>query len=196
MSAVERQRWDEKYAQREVPTHLSPDQWLIDHVAAIPPGRVLDLACGLGHNGIWLAQQGWTVDAVDISPVGLKLAKQFAERLNQKINWIAADVDDWRPQTNAYDLIVVFRFLQRLEVPGRIQTAIRPGGRLIYETFTTEQLGRRDNHIRNPDHTLAAGELPTLFPDFTTIEYREAELKDRTVAQLVAQRRKSVADCP
>ena len=156
----------------------------------------LDLACGLGHNGIWLAQQGWTVDAVDISPVGLKLAQQFAERLNQKINWIAADVDDWRPQTNAYDLIVVFRFLQRLEVPGRIQTAIRPSGRLIYETFTAKQLGRRDNHIRNPSHTLAAGELPMLFPDLTTIEYREAELEDRTVAQLVAQRRESVADCP
>jgi tellurite methyltransferase len=152
-------------------------------------GVALDLACGLGHNAIWLAQRGWQVDAVDISPVGLDLAESLAKRAHcTTISWIAADLDDFEPQPAAYDLVTVFRFLDRQRLPQLIESALRPGGILIYETFSQRQFSRSDNQLQNPLFTLGPGELPLLFPQFTIISHEEADLQDRSVARLVAQK--------
>jgi 23S rRNA pseudouridine1911/1915/1917 synthase len=77
MSAEDRLRWDAKYATKPFPKQLAPDGWLQTLATPLPAGRALDLACGLGHNAIWLAQEGWHVDAVDVSPVGLGLAAEL-----------------------------------------------------------------------------------------------------------------------
>ena len=189
MSREDQLRWDAKYAQRALPGDLSPDDWLVEHVAGTPPGRALDLACGLGHNAIWLAERGWTVDAVDISPVGLCLAREFADGFDYgPVNWIAADLDEFTPAESAYDLVLVFRFLERERLPRLIRSALRPDGRVIYETFLGAQFDRNDNHLHNRAFALAPGELPKLFPKFEVLNYRETELSNRTVAQLLAER--------
>lgn len=147
----------------------------------------MDIACGLGHNAIWLAQQGWNVDAVDISPVGLALAAQVAEQAGcYGISWIAADLDEFQPRECAYDLITVFRFLDRNRLPQWIEAALRPGGMLIYETFSNGQLLRPDSHLKSSQFTLAPGELPALFPALEVVRTEEIDLPDRCVARLVA----------
>ena len=85
-----------------------------------------------------------------------------------------------------YDLVVVFRFLDRLRVPLIVEQALRPGGRLIYETFTTAHLARPESHMKNPAFALEPGEMPRLFPHFEVISYAECSLPDRDVARLVA----------
>jgi 16S rRNA G1207 methylase RsmC len=52
---------------------------LAEVAAAAPPGRGLDLGTGSGYVGIYLAQRGWQVDAVDVSPRALELARHNAE---------------------------------------------------------------------------------------------------------------------
>jgi SAM-dependent methyltransferase len=188
MSVSDRERWDAKYADKPAPDRLSPDDWLIEQVAVLQPGQALELACGFGHNAVWLAQQGWSVDAVDISPVGLAEAEALARRCDTRVNWIAADLDEFTPESTAYELVLVFRFLDRARLPGIIQQALRPGGRLVYETFTTSHLARPDSHIRNPDFALAPGELPRLLPQLDVVSYDESSLADRDVARLVAVR--------
>lgn len=188
MSLADRERWDGKYAAKSVPERLAPDEWLMRQVSTLRPGRALELACGLGHNAIWLAQQGWQVDAVDVSLVGLNLAREFAERHRIDVNWIAADLDTYVPESEAYDLAVVFRFLDRIRVPPLMEAALRPGGLLVYETFTQSHTHRLDSHMRNPAFALAPGELPQLFSALTVQTTEETELPDRNVARLVAQR--------
>ena len=189
MSLSDRKRWDAKYATKSVPELVSPDEWLVTHVARRGPGEALELACGLGHNAIWLANQGWRVDAVDVSPVGLALAEELAKRVEcPAVSWIAADLDEFVPRTEAYDLVLVFRFLDRLRVPGLIERALRPGGLLVYETFSRGQMARADNHLRCEGFTLAPSELPMLFPNLTVVEYEEVDLAESSVARLVAQR--------
>lgn len=189
MSLADRKRWDGKYAGQSPPERLLPDDWLVDNVAGLSPGRALELACGLGHNAVWLAQHGWTVDAVDISPAGLRLAQQVASWFGGlPVRWIAADLDDFTPEPETYDLVVVFRFLDRQRLPSIIPAALAPGGRLIYETFLQSQLHRPDSHIHNPAFTLLPGELPRLYNRLMVIEYREADLPDRCVAQIVGEK--------
>lgn len=188
MSVSDRARWDAKYAGKTVPQELAPDEWLTRHVAGLRPGRALEVACGLGHNAVWLAMQGWQVDAVDVSPVGLSLAAELAARHGQSIHWIAADFDEFTAENGAYDLVVVFRFLDRRRLPGMIQAALRPGGLLIYETFHIAHLARPDSHIKNRAFALQPGELPLLFPEFAPVAFEERELPDRSVARLAAIR--------
>lgn len=188
MAESDREKWDEKYARKPVPDTLQPDRLLTEHAAEFEPGRALDLACGLGRNAIWLSRQGWVVDAVDVSVVGLKLARQLAERLaTPSVHWIAADLDEFVPEPAAYDLILVFRFLDRDRLPHLIQRALRPGGLLIYETFLRSELDRPSGHVRNPAFTLEPGELPRLYPELIVEEYHETDSADGAVAQLVAR---------
>ena len=187
MSHDDRIRWDAKYSEREAPAELTPNAWLREHVASLPPGRALDLACGLGHNAIWLAQCGWQVDAVDISPVGLRLAGESGARAGVKVHWITADLDEFTPEQNAYDLVCVFRFLDRIRLPRLIEAALRPGGHLLYETITEAHMAR-PGVTMNPAFALGPGELPRLFPGLEVIRYDECELPDRSVARLVARR--------
>jgi SAM-dependent methyltransferase len=188
MSASDRDRWNAKYAEKPMPDRLSPDDWLMEQVADLQPGRALELACGLGHNAIRLATVGWQVDAVDISPAGLALADALARKHDARVNWIAADLDEYVPEPAAYDLVLVFRYLDRQRLPGIIEQVLRPGGRLIYETVTTAHLARPDNHIKNAAFALEPGELPRLFPRLAVVSYSECSLADRDVAQLSAEK--------
>jgi tellurite methyltransferase len=195
MSQSDLERWNAKYAGKSVPDGVFPDEWLTRHVAGLVPRDAIELACGLGHNAIWLAQRGWNVDAVDVSPVGLKLAAELAHRAGcSTVNWIAADLDTFEPCRERCDLIVVFRFLDRVHLPQWIATSLRPGGILIYETFSRRQMSRPDNHLKSADFTLAPGELPTLFPELTVIAFEETDLPDRCVARLVARKPDSFRD--
>jgi tellurite methyltransferase len=197
MSTSDRDRWNEKYAQRKPVSNVEADEWLIEACGAIArlssnedsAKRAVDLACGLGHNSIWLAQQGWSVDGVDVSAEGLLLASQLAAPVDADVNWLEADLDDWMPEPDSYDLAVAFRFLDRETVPRVIAAGLRTGGWLIYETFAAGQLERPGSHIRNPAFTLAPGELPRLFPDFDVVDFREDDLEDRTVQRMLARRR-------
>ena len=196
MSARDRERWNEKYEKREPASIVQPDGWLVESLRMIetasdpkPPVRTaLDVACGLGHNAVWLAQQNWRTDAVDISSRGLELAQQCATANDCHVCWIEADLDDWTPAANRYDLAVVFRFLDRETVPRVVRSALRPDGWLVYETFSAAQCGRSDNHISNPAFTLAPDELSTLFPDFDVVAHREDVLDDRAVQRFLGRR--------
>jgi 2-polyprenyl-3-methyl-5-hydroxy-6-metoxy-1,4-benzoquinol methylase len=188
MSESDQTRWDAKYAGCQPADRLQPDEWLTTCLASVEPGRALEPACGLGQNAVWLAKAGWEVDAVDVSPLALDTARQLAERHSAEVNWLHADLDYHEPQSGAYDLVIVFRFLDRETLPRTISSAVQTGGRLIYETFTTGQCDRADNHIRNPKYALKPQELPALFPGFAVLEYKEVELENRTVAQLYAER--------
>lgn len=186
MSASDRQRWDDKYGAKPVPETLTPDDWLVEQVSGMHSGRALELACGLGHNAIWLAQQGWRVDAVDISPRGLASAQKLAQSQSAQVNWIVADLDEFFPQADAYDLVIVFRFLDRVRLASVVQQALRPGSRLIYETFTVSHVDRTDSHMKNPAFALQPQELPSMFPQLEVVSYAECALADRDVARLVA----------
>lgn len=188
MSLEDRRRWDAKYAARDVPAQVEPDAWLASCAKGLPVGRALDLASGLGHNAVWLATRGWSVDAIDISPVGLQIAQQLAQRQAQHVGWIAADLEQFELPVSAYDLIAVFRFLDRVRLPAMIEAALKPGGILVYETFTQRHFERFPDSIRRRSFLLEAGELPRLFGSLNTVNYQELDSPQHSVAQLAARK--------
>jgi tellurite methyltransferase len=184
MSLADRDRWNRKYAalpsrdgapvrSENASAGPSPiDPWLASRVSRpkVPSSgripRALELACGLGQTAIYLAQCGYHVDAVDISPVALAEAAQAAVKAGVSVRWIEGDLDDWCPEPGAYDLIVVQRFLDRTRLPQIIRRALTAGGELLYTTFSVESLGGPDN----PAFRLERGELQRLYATLEPLE--------------------------
>ncbi len=133
MAESDQQKWDKRYArdvQRQPPT---PAPWLVNIANQLPQGAALDLACGRGGNAIYLASHGYSVDAIDISPVGLQLAREAAGAAGVKVNFFCQDLmEDLDISTWCYDLIVVFHFMAP-ELLSRLHQALRPGGVLVVE---------------------------------------------------------------
>lgn len=136
----------------------SPSQWVVQHAALIrKAGRVLDLACGNGRNAIWLARQGFVVEAQDRDEQALAHMRDM-----QNIHVMVADIENgaWPLSAQKYDGIVVCRYLFR-PLLARLATMLNPDGVLIYETFMTgnERYGRP----QNPDFLLKPDELKTVY---------------------------------
>ena len=188
MTDADRDKWEQKYEVKDVSEIPPADEWLLECVRHLTPGRALDVACGLGQNAIALAELGWQVDAVDISPRGLELAANHADQLGVKINWICADLDEWLPETDRYDLVIFFLFLDWECIPAIVERGLKPGGSLCYETFSAAQCNRSDNHLKNPAFTVQEGDWERYFLNFEILTSQMVSLESRDVARFRAIR--------
>ena len=132
---MDRHDWDERYQGESLVWSAEPNRFLVAELEGVPPGRALDLACGEGRNAVWLAEQGWTVTGVDFSEVGLDKARRLAAARGVSVTWELADVTDYAPAREHFDLVIVL-YLHLTEGParvvfGRAAAAVAPGGTLL-----------------------------------------------------------------
>lgn len=154
-------------------------------------GRALDIACGLGANAILMAERGLETEGWDISSVAIEKLNEYARRQALPLKGECRDVESLPPPAESFDVIVVARFLSRA-LASALSAALRPGGVLVYQTFTRERvddLGPRDDGYR-----LGVNELLALFPGLRVLVYREegcvGDLRQgwRNEAMLIARR--------
>ncbi len=169
-------RWDLKY--RNVSVDFTPDPLLLGLSDRLQgPGRALDVACGAAQNTIWLAEQGFTAFGVDASRIGLERGMCEAQERDTNVRLFAADLDVYPLPTNYFDVIVVFRYLNRDLVPA-LKQALSVGGFMIYKTFNVRHL--QINSSFNKNYVLQAGELREFFADFKTITTNDDDSPDDT----------------
>lgn len=188
MSEADRTRWDEKYAGREVSDTLQPHPWLVENAASLQPGRAVDLATGLGHNAVWLAQQGFDAAGWDVSPVGLKLAATLAEKFGVRVDWQTQDLDEAELPADTFDLIVCTTFYLPAHIRPQIAPALRPGGHFLYEAFCHDELDRPHSHCRNPQYMLAPNEPLSWLGNLRLRRYLDGVCSGRAVIRLLAEK--------
>ena len=144
---------------------------LEDWLPRLPVGRALDVACGAGRNALFLAQAGYRVDAIDISPVGLNMARNKATDLGLSINWIEQDLDQFYQFDTDYDLILVMWFVN-LELITRLCDCLAPGGHLLGE----EHLVTEEEVIgpKNPDFRVSPGVFREAVSGHEVLLYEES----------------------
>jgi SAM-dependent methyltransferase len=167
----------------------SPASWLADHADSIPRGGVvLDLACGRGRHALWLARAGFHVRAIDRDREALNFLRLAAAAAGLPVATECVDLETNPPPDlgdACCDAIVVVSYLHRALFPA-LKRALKPGGRLIYETFTIAQAAR--GKPTNPAYLLEPGELARLVEPLHVLEWREGEFDGRFIASVVAQR--------
>lgn len=154
----------------------------------LPGGRSLDLAAGSGRESVHLALHGWSAEAWDHDASALERASALAARCGVPLRTRVVELERGPlPDPEAgWDVILVFRFLQRTLFPW-IERALAPGGMLVYETFRVGQeihgRPKQQRFLLQPD------ELTRSFPGLV-IEHHEESAPERgpVMAHLLARR--------
>jgi SAM-dependent methyltransferase len=178
------------------------------------PRRALDLAMGEGRHAVALAQAGFVTYGVDVAIGRLQAASRtLLERRLRVLQW-AADLDTYPLPSGHFDLLLCTRFLLRARWDD-LKRSVRPGGFVIYETFTIGQIARGFGPSANsgpsrgstssprpepaegrarsrggpssPEHLLHPGELAAAFDDWAVLHSEEVE-DPAAMARLVARK--------
>ena len=180
--------WNKRFETEDYIFGREPNEYLREQVALLPPGaRVLCVADGEGRNSVWLARQGFRVDAFDIAEQGVAKARALAAQAGVTVDFEVADCDSWRWPAKAYDAVAAI-FVQFADPPMRqrlfanIVRALRPGGLLVLQGYTPKQLDYRTGGPPIASHLYTADLLRDAFAALEIIELREfeAELSEGT----------------
>lgn len=132
MTVADRGRWDVRHS-ASADAVPQPPVALDFHEELVPTeGRALDVACGRGNTAVWLALRGLTVDAVDISSIGLTAGKVLSEsyEVADRARFIECDLDAGLPDADPFELVVCQRFRMPDLYPS-LASAVAPGGLLV-----------------------------------------------------------------
>lgn len=158
MSYSDKAKWEQRYREGAYQDRVHPSIFLAECLplqqgarqgsAGKPPLlRALDIACGAGRNALYLARQGYQVDAVDISPEALRRARDSAGKAGLSgITWIEHDLEQGLPAgCDNYDLIIMMRYLD-LSLLKLASSQLRAEGFLLAEV-----------HLRSNEATAGPG---------------------------------------
>lgn len=183
MSSADAIKWNERY---QANAFHGAREFLMEQAAHLPAhGIALDLAMGAGGNAGFLLERGLRVIGVDISEVGVRRAKQRWPGIDVAV----IDLEHFHWPRGAFDVILNFYYCQRDLWP-QFRSMLKPGGVLIFETLTRENLPTRPDY--NPAYLLAPDELHHAFNAWDVLVYREGWVDvgghwPRAVASLVAR---------
>lgn len=184
MGDADREKWDARY--RAGDYGEGDPAWLGEFAAEIPKtGKALDVAAGSGRASIWLARHGFDVTAIDISPVGLALAREAAADEGVKITTRVTDLEREPFPEGPFDLVACFHYRQRALFPV-IAAQMAPAGVVVAELATVKNLERQQRPSRR--WLAETGELLRECGGLEVSYYRESWVGERHLARLIARR--------
>jgi SAM-dependent methyltransferase len=179
---MEARFWEEMYAGRDQVFSGAPNGVLVTEVTGMPAGRALDVGCGEGGDAIWLAEQGWQVTAIDVSPTALRRAA--AADHTGRVDWACADLTRTSPRAGAFDLVNAQYFhpaRQLGEAPVRgLLDAVAPGGTLLVVGHDMADLTPHDTHGLEPGDYYQPTDVAAFLDEGWKILVNE--IRPRTVA--------------
>jgi len=180
-------RWNKRYAEagEAYLFGTAPNHFLERRAALFESGRnALALADGEGRNSVWLAQQGLTTTAVEISPVAVEKARRLAARQRVDVAFLIADIlaPGWPPaeMQEAFDWVVGI-FIQFVGPPwrelqfSRMKELTRPGGCVVLHGYTPKQLEYRTGGPSESENLYTPEILRSAFGDWSIEELVEYE---------------------
>jgi 2-polyprenyl-3-methyl-5-hydroxy-6-metoxy-1,4-benzoquinol methylase len=177
------ERWNGRYLGRTTGEPAMPKG--LGGVELDRGGRCLDVACGLGEQAIWAAQQGFDVVALDASDVAITALNSAAliAGVRDRIETRVVDLDDGVPAdlANSCSLVVCQRFRDP-SLYEHLVFMLEPGGVLLVTVLSQVGLDGEPGEFHAPP-----GELVNAFAGLDLVILRHVELDGE--ATLVARRR-------
>lgn len=168
--------WDQRYAREDYLFGVAPNAFLARQAPRLKAGgRALAIADGEGRNGVWLAEQGLDVHAVDSSAVAQDKARLLAAERGVRLELELVDLATWAWPVAAYDVVVgiFIQFLppeERAVMFEHIRAALKPGGLLLLEGYRPKQIEYGTGGPSQVDNLYTEELLRAAFADFTLVE--------------------------
>lgn len=160
--------WDERYGAAEQVWSGRPNGALVTEVAALAPGRALDVGCGEGADAAWLAGRGWDVTALDVSRVALERASRHAREAGVEVRWLHSGLVEAALPEGSFDLVSAqYPALPRTEAQEAeraLLCAVAPGGTLLVVHHVHDP-GVAHEHDFDPEDFVAPADVAALLDD-------------------------------
>jgi len=173
-------QWDERYAGKEYIYGTEPNSFLKEILASLKPGRILFPAEGEGRNAVYAASEGWATDAFDQSVVGQRKALNLARQKGTSVNYYIQSLDNWNPEAGQYDCIaLIFVHMPdglRQQVHQAAVRALKPGGTLILEAFTVNQLSRTSGGPKTAELLFTSEQIESDFRGLSSLKVSETQI--------------------
>ncbi len=179
--------WDARYATRELVWGAEPNRFVAAELESLPPRAALDLACGEGRNGIWLATHGWRVTGVDFSSTAVERARRLAEEagVDDRCTFVVGDVVAGPFPDGPYDAVVV----AYLHLPATARRAalrnaavvLAPGGTLLVVAHDTANLTEGTGGPQDPSVLYSADDVVADLADLPGLLVEKAQAVHRPV---------------
>jgi SAM-dependent methyltransferase len=174
--------WDSRYGERDGAMWSGrPNGRLVAEVAALTPGRALDVGCGEGGDAIWLAKRSWVVTAIDISEVAICRAREASHRAGAPVEWICGDALQTPFPAHSFDLVSMqYPALPKAAGEAAVRTlldTVRRGGLLlaVYHDLDDEHREHMKSRGVDPADYVGADDLGRLLSDDFTVELHAVE---------------------
>jgi SAM-dependent methyltransferase len=174
--------WDQRFAERGYAYGEEPNVFLSGQLSELDPGALLLPAEGEGRNAVWSAVRGWRVHAFDTSTVGrdkaLATARRHSVEIVYELRSVAEDLSDLEDRFDAAGL--VFMHLPpeiRRQAHRAVARCLRPGGRLILEAFSKEQLERGTGGPREASLLYEVADLEHDFEDLEILSLKRCDVE-------------------
>ena len=158
-----RAMWEERFGTDAYLYGTHPNDFLQARVDGLPTGRVLCLAEGEGRNAVFLAEQGHDVHSVDLTEAGVAKTLRLADERGVQVTAEVGDLAVFDIGRAEWDVVVsIFAHMPphvRRDLHGRVVDALRPGGVLILEAYTPDQIGRGTGGPSLPEMTMTLAGL-------------------------------------
>ena len=168
--------WDARFAGEDYLFGEAPNAFLAAQAHRLKPGwSALAFADGEGRNGVWLAEQGLDVLAVDSSAVAQEKARRLAQKRGVSVRFEHADLTNWDFPAAAFDVVAAI-FIQfagpalRPRLFAGLTQALKPGGLLLLEGYRPEQLVFRTGGPPNAENLYTEDLLRAAFADMEIVE--------------------------
>lgn len=171
-------KWNQRYAVDEYIYGTKPNSFLAEHAEKLT-GPVLSLAEGEGRNAVFLASLGLQVNCVDGSEVGLAKAQALAHSRGLEIQTEVADLGVFEPQANFYGSVISISAHLPSAIRNRlyplVERCLKPGGIILLEAFSEDQLQRDSGGPKDPDMLMTRAKIESEFPNLEPVLLRELE---------------------
>lgn len=171
--------WDERYARQEYIYGTEPNKFLREQLSLLKPGRILFPAEGEGRNAVFAASIGWETDAFDQSVEGQRKAVKLATHKGVSIDYYIQSLNDWNPEPDQYDCIaLIFVHLPeglRQQVHNAVIRSLKPGGILLLEAFTLNQLPRTSGGPKTAELLFTSELIVSDFKELIFTEFAETQ---------------------
>jgi cyclopropane fatty-acyl-phospholipid synthase-like methyltransferase len=171
-------RWETRFGAPGYLFGTEPNAFLKSQAHRLRAGQTaLTVADGEGRNGVWLAEQGLDVLAIDFSPTALAKARALAQQRGVRLATEVADVTSWRWPKSVFDVIAaIFIHLapaERTAFFSNLKAALKPGGLLLMQSYRPEQLNYRTGGPPEAERTCTRAILEAAFGDLSELDIRE-----------------------
>ena len=172
--------WNERYAAQDYAYGVEPNQYFKEQLEKLNHGKILFPAEGEGRNAVYAAKSGWQVFAFDPSTEGKRKAENLASANGVSIDYQIAGYENIQYMPNSFDCIVLIfahtHPLKRTEVHQKMISFLKPGGTVILEGFSKNQISYNSGGPRDMNMLFSKEEMEFDFRHLSKLKINEVEV--------------------